>query len=77
VTGLTTLLLNHIRQLLDLALGSKKCTELNSKISTVAQPWTGDGRRHEVAELMLTLFFASFFAFLSFEFLNSSIKRRS
>jgi len=72
VSGLTPLLLDNSLQLLELSLGSEKCSELNgdSKRSVT------DIARHDT-DHPLTLFLVSFRAFLSLEFLNNSMIRFS
>ena len=78
MAGLTTLLLDDVGKLLDLALRSEECAELGS-----VKFQDGDGltiespnpRRSEKRKL--TLFLVSFLAFLSFEFLSNSMTRFS
>jgi hypothetical protein len=79
VTGLTTLLLDDVGEFLDLPLGTEECTELVtisvvlsvSNSSSLAWPFTAGYKTR------LTLFLVSFLAFLSLEFLRSSITRFS
>lgn len=69
MAGLTTLLLDDLRELLNLPLGAEEGTELEHQHFCPGL--------QKFRKTTLTLFLVSFLAFLSLEFLNNSITRFS